>query len=60
MLSVRGVAFTVLSAAPQIVCVPHNWRVTLVGIVVANMAVSFMLEVRSASLCLHALIVFCL
>ncbi|KAM4551196.1 polyamine-transporting ATPase 13A3-like isoform 1-T1 [Odontesthes bonariensis] len=29
----------------EIVCVPHDWRVTLVVIVMANVAVSFMLEI---------------
>uniref|UniRef100_A0A8C4DJ75 Polyamine-transporting ATPase 13A3 n=1 Tax=Dicentrarchus labrax TaxID=13489 RepID=A0A8C4DJ75_DICLA len=33
------------SASTQIVCVPHDWRVTLVIIVIVNAAVSFMLEV---------------
>ncbi|MEQ2211326.1 hypothetical protein XENOCAPTIV_024736, partial [Xenoophorus captivus] len=30
-----------------IVCVPHDWRVTLVVIIAANAVASFMLEVRS-------------
>uniref|UniRef100_A0A3B4XTS7 ATPase 13A3 n=1 Tax=Seriola lalandi dorsalis TaxID=1841481 RepID=A0A3B4XTS7_SERLL len=34
------------SASPQIVCVPHDWRITLVVIVIVNAAVSFMLEVH--------------
>ena len=34
------------SASPQIVCVPHDWRITLVVIVVVNATVSFMLEVH--------------
>lgn len=33
------------SPSSQIVCVPHDWRVTLVIIIVANAAVSFLLEV---------------
>uniref|UniRef100_A0A665U7H4 ATPase 13A3 n=1 Tax=Echeneis naucrates TaxID=173247 RepID=A0A665U7H4_ECHNA len=36
------------SASPQIVCVPHDWRITLVIIVIVNVAVSFMLEVHIA------------
>uniref|UniRef100_A0A8C4DQH4 Polyamine-transporting ATPase 13A3 n=1 Tax=Dicentrarchus labrax TaxID=13489 RepID=A0A8C4DQH4_DICLA len=35
------------SASTQIVCVPHDWRVTLVIIVIVNAAVSFMLEVAN-------------
>ncbi|XP_051281643.1 polyamine-transporting ATPase 13A3 isoform X2 [Dicentrarchus labrax] len=31
----------------EIVCVPHDWRVTLVIIVIVNAAVSFMLEVAN-------------
>ncbi len=37
------------SASPQLVCVPHDWRVTLAIIVIVNAAVSFMLEVRDIS-----------
>lgn len=33
------------SASPQIVCVPYDWRITLVIIVIVNAAVSFSLEV---------------
>uniref|UniRef100_A0A3B4Z1I1 Polyamine-transporting ATPase 13A3 n=1 Tax=Stegastes partitus TaxID=144197 RepID=A0A3B4Z1I1_9TELE len=32
--------------SPQIVCVPSDWRVTLVVIILVNTAVSFLLEVR--------------
>uniref|UniRef100_A0A8C2XDC3 Polyamine-transporting ATPase 13A3 n=1 Tax=Cyclopterus lumpus TaxID=8103 RepID=A0A8C2XDC3_CYCLU len=35
----------------EIVCVPHDWRVTLVIIVIVNAAVSFMLEVRDITPC---------
>ncbi|XP_018532714.1 polyamine-transporting ATPase 13A3 isoform X3 [Lates calcarifer] len=31
----------------EIVCVPHDWRITLVVIVIVNAAVSFMLEVAN-------------
>uniref|UniRef100_A0A4W6FJ26 ATPase 13A3 n=1 Tax=Lates calcarifer TaxID=8187 RepID=A0A4W6FJ26_LATCA len=34
------------ASPPQIVCVPHDWRITLVVIVIVNAAVSFMLEVH--------------
>lgn len=35
------------SASPQIVCVPYDWRITLVIIVILNASVTFILEVRS-------------
>uniref|UniRef100_A0A4W6FKL9 Polyamine-transporting ATPase 13A3 n=1 Tax=Lates calcarifer TaxID=8187 RepID=A0A4W6FKL9_LATCA len=35
------------ASPPQIVCVPHDWRITLVVIVIVNAAVSFMLEVAN-------------
>lgn len=41
----RGAALTALHP-PQIVCVPHDWRVTLVIIMIGNAAASFLLEVR--------------
>lgn len=41
-----GVAFSALPASTQIVCVPHDWRVTLAVIVIVNAAVSFILEVH--------------
>uniref|UniRef100_A0AAQ5WYM8 Polyamine-transporting ATPase 13A3 n=1 Tax=Amphiprion ocellaris TaxID=80972 RepID=A0AAQ5WYM8_AMPOC len=34
------------SASPQLVCVPHDWRVTLVIIVIVNAVVSFLFEVN--------------
>lgn len=40
------------SALCQIVCVPRDWRVTLVLIVLGNTAVSFMLEVSFAAVTL--------
>lgn len=40
------------SALCQIVCVPRDWRVTLVLIVLSNTAVSFMLEVSLAAVTL--------
>uniref|UniRef100_A0A8D3DPD1 Polyamine-transporting ATPase 13A3 n=1 Tax=Scophthalmus maximus TaxID=52904 RepID=A0A8D3DPD1_SCOMX len=39
----------------EIVCVPHDWRVTLVVIVIVNAAVSFMLEVRFRDITPHNL-----
>lgn len=42
----KTVSSSCCSASPQIVCVPHDWRITLVVIVVVNAAVSFMLEVH--------------
>uniref|UniRef100_A0A3Q2VC59 Polyamine-transporting ATPase 13A3 n=1 Tax=Haplochromis burtoni TaxID=8153 RepID=A0A3Q2VC59_HAPBU len=48
VLSAIGAAFTALHPLlpPQIVCVPHDWRVTLVIIMIGNAAASFLLEVR--------------
>uniref|UniRef100_A0A3B4ET50 Polyamine-transporting ATPase 13A3 n=1 Tax=Pundamilia nyererei TaxID=303518 RepID=A0A3B4ET50_9CICH len=46
--TVLGAALTALHPLlpPQIVCVPHDWRVTLVIIMIGNAAASFLLEVR--------------
>uniref|UniRef100_I3JWX4 Polyamine-transporting ATPase 13A3 n=1 Tax=Oreochromis niloticus TaxID=8128 RepID=I3JWX4_ORENI len=48
VLSAIGAALTALRLLlpPQIVCVPHDWRVTLVIIMIGNAAASFLLEVR--------------
>uniref|UniRef100_H2RPP3 Polyamine-transporting ATPase 13A3 n=1 Tax=Takifugu rubripes TaxID=31033 RepID=H2RPP3_TAKRU len=43
--SVRCCVHSCGSASSQIVCVPHDWRVTLAIIIAANAAVSFLLEV---------------
>ncbi|KAM6989740.1 LOW QUALITY PROTEIN: polyamine-transporting ATPase 13A3-like [Tautogolabrus adspersus] len=40
----------------EIVCVPHDWRVTLVIIVVVNAAVSFMLEILILDIILWRLV----
>uniref|UniRef100_A0A665U5W6 Polyamine-transporting ATPase 13A3 n=1 Tax=Echeneis naucrates TaxID=173247 RepID=A0A665U5W6_ECHNA len=58
MLSCMGLytflLFILLNPVPaidsflEIVCVPHDWRITLVIIVIVNVAVSFMLEVHIA------------
>ncbi|XP_019958091.2 polyamine-transporting ATPase 13A3-like isoform X1 [Paralichthys olivaceus] len=40
----------------EIVCVPHDWRVTLVVIVVVNAAVSFMLEILILDIILWRLV----
>ncbi|XP_034469935.1 probable cation-transporting ATPase 13A3 isoform X1 [Hippoglossus hippoglossus] len=40
----------------EIVCVPHDWRVTLVVIVVVNTAVSFMLEILILDIILWRLV----
>ncbi|XP_070701334.1 polyamine-transporting ATPase 13A3-like [Pempheris klunzingeri] len=40
----------------EIVCVPHDWRVTLVIIVVVNAAVSFMLEILILDIILRRLV----
>uniref|UniRef100_A0A665U6L9 Polyamine-transporting ATPase 13A3 n=1 Tax=Echeneis naucrates TaxID=173247 RepID=A0A665U6L9_ECHNA len=57
MLSCMGLytflLFILLNPVPaidsflEIVCVPHDWRITLVIIVIVNVAVSFMLEVSN-------------
>uniref|UniRef100_A0A669ERF3 ATPase 13A3 n=1 Tax=Oreochromis niloticus TaxID=8128 RepID=A0A669ERF3_ORENI len=56
----RGAALTALRLLlpPQIVCVPHDWRVTLVIIMIGNAAASFLLEVRlrNTTPCLLAVI----
>lgn len=56
----RGAALTALRPLlpPQIVCVPHDWRVTLVIIMIGNAAASFLLEVRlrNTTPCLLAVI----
>ncbi|GAA6222587.1 probable cation-transporting ATPase 13A3 isoform X1 [Lates japonicus] len=40
----------------EIVCVPHNWRITLVVIVIVNAAVSFMLEILILDIILWRLV----
>ncbi|XP_044076314.1 polyamine-transporting ATPase 13A3-like isoform X3 [Siniperca chuatsi] len=40
----------------EIVCVPHDWRVTLVIIVIVNAAVSFMLEILILDIILRRLV----
>ncbi|XP_073346675.1 polyamine-transporting ATPase 13A3-like isoform X2 [Pagrus major] len=40
----------------EIVCVPHDWRVTLVIIVIVNAAVSFMLEILIVDIILWRLV----
>uniref|UniRef100_A0A8D3E1S5 Polyamine-transporting ATPase 13A3 n=1 Tax=Scophthalmus maximus TaxID=52904 RepID=A0A8D3E1S5_SCOMX len=40
----------------EIVCVPHDWRVTLVVIVIVNAAVSFMLEILILDIILWRLV----
>ncbi|XP_030259643.1 probable cation-transporting ATPase 13A3 isoform X7 [Sparus aurata] len=40
----------------EIVCVPHDWRVTLVIIVIVNAAVSFMLEILIVDIVLWRLV----
>uniref|UniRef100_A0A3P8PBS3 Polyamine-transporting ATPase 13A3 n=1 Tax=Astatotilapia calliptera TaxID=8154 RepID=A0A3P8PBS3_ASTCA len=49
VLSAIGAALTALHPLlpPQIVCVPHDWRVTLVIIMIGNAAASFLLEVAN-------------
>uniref|UniRef100_I3JWX3 Polyamine-transporting ATPase 13A3 n=1 Tax=Oreochromis niloticus TaxID=8128 RepID=I3JWX3_ORENI len=49
VLSAIGAALTALRLLlpPQIVCVPHDWRVTLVIIMIGNAAASFLLEVAN-------------
>uniref|UniRef100_A0A669D4P2 Polyamine-transporting ATPase 13A3 n=1 Tax=Oreochromis niloticus TaxID=8128 RepID=A0A669D4P2_ORENI len=60
VLSAIGAALTALRLLlpPQIVCVPHDWRVTLVIIMIGNAAASFLLEVRlrNTTPCLLAVI----
>ncbi|XP_031710483.1 probable cation-transporting ATPase 13A3 isoform X5 [Anarrhichthys ocellatus] len=43
----------------EIVCVPHDWRVTLVIIVIVNAAVSFMLEILILDIILRRLVFRC-
>ncbi|XP_042354315.1 polyamine-transporting ATPase 13A3-like isoform X1 [Plectropomus leopardus] len=43
----------------EIVCVPHDWRVTLVIIVMVNAAVSFMLEILILDIILRRLVFRC-
>ncbi|XP_049888726.1 polyamine-transporting ATPase 13A3-like isoform X1 [Epinephelus moara] len=43
----------------EIVCVPHDWRVTLVIIVIVNAAVSFMLEILILDIILWRLVFRC-
>ncbi|TNM97962.1 hypothetical protein fugu_014208 [Takifugu bimaculatus] len=40
----------------EIVCVPHDWRVTLAIIIAANAAVSFLLEIVIVDICLWRLV----
>ncbi|XP_029381134.1 probable cation-transporting ATPase 13A3 isoform X2 [Echeneis naucrates] len=66
MLSCMGLytflLFILLNPVPaidsflEIVCVPHDWRITLVIIVIVNVAVSFMLEILILDIILWRLV----